>query len=56
MNKQEFIDKVALEFMKTILSTKERFEDYVDEKDIMDTISKDAYIMANKMYEQRPKK
>lgn len=55
INKQEFLDKVALEFMKTILSTNERFHDYIQEKDIMVAISKDAYDMANKMYEHRSK-
>jgi len=41
-------DKVALEFMKTVLST-DRFSDYVDDENIMASIATDAYTMADEM-------
>jgi hypothetical protein len=40
---------IALEYMKIILSNAERFNDYVDEDDIMGAIAKDAYLMADAM-------
>ena len=54
--KKDSFNKLIPTPMKTILSTPERFNDYLEDDDIMGSISKDAYIMANKMYEQRNKK
>jgi hypothetical protein len=42
-------DTIALEFMKIVLSNPERFNDYVEEDDIMGAIAKDAYLMADAM-------
>lgn len=48
-------DKIALEYMKIILST-ERFKDYVEEDNIMKSIASDAYLMADAMVEASEKK
>lgn len=44
-------DKIALEYMKTILSNNERFLDYANEEDIMRSIASDSYKMADAMME-----
>lgn len=49
-------DKIALEYMKTILSNNERFLDYVGEDDIMKSIARDAYMMADAMVEASKEK
>lgn len=41
-------DEIAIQFMNAVLTT-ERFKDYVDEDNIMLSISKDAYLMADTM-------
>jgi len=41
-------DEIAIQFMNAILTT-ERFKDYIDEDNIMLSISKDAYLMADTM-------
>ena len=43
-------DKVALEYMKIVLST-DRFMDYIEEDNIMKSIASDAYQMADVMVE-----
>jgi len=43
-------DKIALEYMKIVLST-DRFMDYIEEEDIMKSIASDAYQMADAMVE-----
>jgi len=55
MTKKEEVlrDKIAIEFMNTILASPERFEDYADEEDLMAGISRDAYEMADKMIESK---
>ncbi len=47
-------DEIAIQFMTSIL-TSNRFNDYLDESNIMESISKDAYLMADKMIEVRNK-
>lgn len=41
-------DEIAIQFMNAVLTT-ERFKDYIDEDNIMLSISKDAYLMADTM-------
>lgn len=41
-------DEIAIQFMNAILTT-DRFKDYIDEDNIMLSISKDAYLMADTM-------
>ena len=41
-------DTIALEYMKIILSTS-RFNDYIEEDNIMESIANDAYLMADAM-------
>ena len=41
-------DEIAIQFMTAVLTT-ERFKDYIDEDNIMLSISKDAYLMADTM-------
>jgi len=48
-------DEIAIQFMNSIL-TSNRFNDYQDESDIMEAISRDAYLMADKMIEVRNQK
>lgn len=43
-------DTIAIQFMNAIL-TSERFKDYIDEANIMESIAKDAYKMADTMIE-----
>jgi hypothetical protein len=45
-------DEIAIQFMNAILTT-ERFKDYIDEDNIMVSISKDAYLMADTMIDVR---
>jgi hypothetical protein len=47
-------DEIAIQFMSSIL-TSVRINDYLDEPNIMEAISKDAYLMADKMIEIRNK-
>lgn len=47
-------DTFALEFMSAIL-TSARFNDYIDESNIMEAIAKDAYKMADTMIEVKAK-
>jgi hypothetical protein len=49
-------DKIALEFMKVVLSSKERFLDYVEDENIMESIASDAYKMADAMVEASKQK
>lgn len=48
-------DEIAIQFMTSIL-TSNRFNDYLDESSIMEAISRDAYLMADKMIEVRNEK
>ena len=41
-------DEIAIQFMNAVLTT-DRFKDYIDEDNIMLSISKDAYLMADTM-------
>lgn len=41
-------DEIAIQFMNAVLTT-ERFKDYIDDENIMVSISKDAYLMADTM-------
>lgn len=45
-------DEIAIQFMNAILTT-ERFKDYIGEDNIMVSISKDAYLMADTMIDER---
>ncbi len=47
-------DQIALQFMDSILSSS-RFNDYVDEPNIMESIANDAYLMADVMIKTRNK-
>jgi hypothetical protein len=42
--------------MKIILNNSERFNDYIEEEDIMAGIARDAYMMADAMVEASKKK
>jgi hypothetical protein len=46
--KETLRDKIAIEFMKTIVST-DRLSDYIEDVDMMDSIASDAYKMADAM-------
>ena len=45
-------DEIAIQFMNAILTT-DRFKDYINEDNIMESISKDAYLMADTMIDVR---
>lgn len=47
-------DEIAIQFMSSILSSV-RINDYLDESNIMEAISRDTYLMADKMIEVRNK-
>ena len=47
--KETLKDKIAIEFMKSVLSSEDRMLDYVEEENIMESIAKDAYTMAEIM-------
>lgn len=47
-------DTIAMQFMSAIL-TSARFNDYIDEANIMEAIAKDAYKMADTMIEAKGK-
>jgi hypothetical protein len=47
-------DTIAMQFMSAIL-TSARFNDYIDEANIMEAIAKDAYKMADTMIEVKGK-
>ena len=47
-------DTIAIQFMNAIL-TSARFNDYIDEANIMEAIAKDAYKMADTMIEVKAK-
>jgi hypothetical protein len=51
--KETLRDKIAIAYMQSILSSPERFEEYADEDNIMEGISRDAYLMADTMVESR---
>lgn len=54
MIKKTLRDEFALKYIASILAS-DRFDDYADEEDLMEAISKDAYLMADAMILSRGK-
>ena len=48
-DKESFKKEVMVEYMKCILNTPERLNDYIDEKNIFDSIARDGNKMAEAM-------
>jgi hypothetical protein len=52
----EIKERVMVEFMKTVMGNDNRLEDYVEDENIFESISKDSKQMADEIIKQLKKK